>query len=81
MQPLPRLVEIELRSPRDDLLLMLKIIIDHLAEVQHLGLAIHERNHDNAEGILKLGMLIEIIQDDICIYIFFKLNNDPHTGA
>ena len=81
MKPLPCLVKIELCPSGNDVLLVLQIVVQHLAEVQHLRLAVHKCNHDNAEGILELGVLIEVVQYYIGIDILLQFDDYAHSLA
>ena len=35
--------------------------------------------HDHAKSILQLGMLVQLIQHNICIGIFTQINTDAHS--
>ena len=74
-------VEVIPGSPGDDIDLMLQELLQHLLQVQHLGLAVHDAEHVHAEGILQLGMLIELVQDHIGIHILPELDVDLRIGA
>ena len=73
MRPLLSLIQLEFRSPGDDLMSMLHVQRDHLFQVQHDGFLIHHRQHNYAESRLHLGMLVELIQYNLRISIFTKL--------
>ena len=38
------------------------IVMQHFLQGKHLGLAVHQGQHDHAEGILQLGVLVKEIQ-------------------
>ena len=44
-------------------------------------LAVHQRDGNHAERVLKLGMLIEVVQHDGRIYVGFQLDGDTHAFA
>ena len=48
-------------------------------EIQNLGPVIHEREHDDAERILELGMLVQLVQDDGRKLAFLEF--DHHADA
>ena len=79
MRSLLSLCKLEFRATGDDLLLMVEVEVEHLLQVQYLRLAVYECEHYHTEGILKLGMLVELIQHDLGIYILAKFNSDAHS--
>ena len=81
VQPFAGFVKVKLRAAGDNILLMRNVVIKHFAKVEHLGFAVHKRDHDNAESILKLSVLIQIVQHNVCIDILFKLDNNAHSRA
>ena len=58
-------------------------MFEHLRERQYLRLKAsvycYQAQHDNAKSILKLCMLVQLIQDYICIGIFAEIDTDTHT--
>ena len=74
MSPLLCLVQIIPRPSGDDILLVFQIILKDLDKVQHLRLAVHKRQHDDAECILQLRMHIQPVQDNIRIGILADIN-------
>ena len=46
---------------RHDLLLVLQIAIQHIQKVHDFRLVVDKSKHDDAEGILELGVLVELI--------------------
>ena len=74
MSPLLCLVQIILRPSGDDILLVFQIILKDLDKVQHLWLAVHQCQHDDAERILQLRMHIQPVQDNIRIGILSDIN-------
>ena len=75
------LVQVVAGPAGDDLFLMLQVMIEHLAKGEHLRLAIHKRQHDRAEGVLQLGMLVEIIEHHGGVHVALELNDDAHAHA
>ena len=60
---------------------MKQVILQHIQKVQDLRLLAYQSQHDNAVGILKLGVLIELIQDHVGVGVLAELDVDPHTLA
>ena len=58
---------------------MADVVLQHLQKVQYFRLVVHQRQHDDAERILHLSMLIELIQNDIGIGVPAQF--DDHTGS
>ena len=56
MVSLPGLAEIESRSSLDDLYLEVDILFETLLEGEYLRHAVYKRQHDDADGILKLSI-------------------------
>ena len=79
--PLLGFVQVVFRPSGDHILLMLQIIFQKLFQAQHLGLIVHQRQHDDTEGLLQLGMLVQLVQQHVGIHIFAQLNADAHTGT
>ena len=50
-----------------------------LLQVQQLGTAIDNRHHVDAEDILQLGMLVEIIQHNLCNFAALQVNDHAHA--
>ncbi len=61
MKPLFGLFQIVLCAAGHHFLLEPEVVVQHLLYVEHLWLPIHKSQHYHAEGILKLGVLIELI--------------------
>ena len=56
MGPLLSLIQIILGPSSYNLFLMLQVLIQHLMDIQHLGLIVDQGQHDHTKGILKLGV-------------------------
>ena len=52
-----------------------------LEQVQHLRPAVDDREHDDAEGRLQRGVLVEVVQDDFRHLAALELDHDPHAVA
>ncbi|KAF5063760.1 hypothetical protein DSECCO2_291370 [anaerobic digester metagenome] len=79
MSPFPGFGQIILGAAGDDLFLEFKIMIEHLLQVQQLGPHVNQSQHVDAEGILQLGMLVQLIQDNMGIGIPLDFNRNQQT--
>ena len=59
------LAQLVARAPGDDVDLVVDVVADHLGQVQRARHAVDEREHDHAEGVLQLRVLVELVQDDL----------------
>ena len=48
---------------------------------QHLRPAADDRQHDDAEARLQLGVLVEVVEDDLRHLAALQLDDDPHAVA
>ena len=74
-----RLFKVELYAAGYDVFLMLYIITEYLLEVQHARHVVDEREHIERAGILKLGVLVELIQYDLTVGVAAVIDNYPHS--
>ena len=58
---------------------MVEIFPQHITQSKYLRLAVHQREHNNSHGILKLSIGIQLIQHNIRVGVTFKLYNDAHS--
>ena len=75
------LAQLELDAAADDLAAELDEVLDHLEQRQHPRPAGDDRQHDDAEGLLQLGVLVEIVEDDLADLAALQLDDDPHAVA
>ena len=76
MQPLQRPVEVEAGAAGDHVLLVLQIVVEHVPEVQHPGLPVHQSEEDGAEGVLQGGVLVEVVQNHLGVHVPLQLDDD-----
>jgi len=55
------------------------VVADHLLEVEHARLVVHEGQHDHAERGLHGRMLVERVQDRHCRFVLLQLQDDAHA--
>ena len=70
-----------LRAPRDDGFLMVDVVLKDVLEVHDDGLSVDEREHDDAEAVLQLGVFVELVEDDVRRAVAAQLDDDAHAAA
>ena len=75
------LLQLVARAPGDDVDLVVDVVADHLGEVQRPGDAVDEREHDHAEAVLQLRVLVELVQDDLRVGAALELDDQAHALA
>ena len=65
-----------LRAARDDFLAVRDVALDHLLDVHDPRPAVVDRQHDHAEGVLELGVLVEVVDDDLRNGVALQLDDD-----
>ena len=73
------LVQVVLGPAADDVLLVVQVVADDLVQRQYLRLAVHQRQHDGAEGVLQLGVLVEGVQHHVGVHVALELDDDAHA--
>ena len=58
---------------------MLQVVVQHIQKIHYPWHVIHQRQHDHAEGILQLGVLVQLVQKNIGVHVFTKLDHHPHA--
>ena len=77
MATFPRLAQQINGSTGDNLAPMPDKGVNHLLEVEHLRLAINQRNHVDADYRLQLGLGIKVIQNHVADFATTQLNHHP----
>ena len=75
------LAQLELDPAPHDLAAELDEVLDHLEQRQHPRPAGDDRQRDDAEGLLELGVLVEVVEDDLADLAALQLDHDPHAVA
>ncbi len=75
------LAQLELRAADDDLAAEVDEALDELGEVQHLRAAADDGQHDDAEALLQLRVLVEVVQDHFRHFAALQLDDDAHAFA
>ena len=86
MRTVARLLEIKTRAALDNVLLETDILIENLAQRQHTRLQLaartrHERDMDHRNGILKLRIGEQLVEDDLRVGIAANIHDNLHTLA
>ena len=71
--------EVVCAAPADDVLLVVDVTFEHFLEVERAGLAVDQREHDRAEGILQLRVLVEVVENDGGVNVLLQLDHDAHA--
>ena len=83
MSTLLCLIQIIFRSSCYDIFLMCKVMFKHLRKSQNFRLKTsvyrNQTQHDHTKSILKLCMLIQLVENNICISISAQINTDTHS--
>jgi hypothetical protein len=79
--PLLGLAEQVGRAPADHLVAVVDVEPDELPEPQRPRLAVHQRDVDDAEGLLQRGVLVELVLDDRRVGALLELDDDPRAGV
>ena len=73
------LVQLKLGAVFDDRLLVCDIMIQDLRQGQHLGLVVDDGQHIDGAGVLQLGILIELVENDLTVGVAAVFDDDTHT--
>ena len=58
-----------------------EVIVKDFLQIENPRPPVHQRQHDDAEAVLHLGMLIQLIQNDIGVGVPAQLHDDAHPAA
>ena len=79
MATLARLAELEYSAAGDHLATVRQEALQHLLQVQQLRLAVDQRDHVHAEGVLQLGLLVQIVEHDLGDFAALELEHHAHA--
>ena len=74
-------VKVKFRAAGDYIFLMPYVMAQYLLQAQRLGLAVGYGHHVNAEGYLKVGVFIKVLQYFFRVSILLYLYHRPHAHA
>ena len=75
------LVEVVAGAARHNVLLVIDIVRKHVLEREDFRRAVHQRQHDRAEGLLHLRVLEEEVERHIGVHVALQLHDDAHALA
>ena len=77
--PVTRLVQLVDRAPRHHLAPVRQEGFQHLLQVQQPGLAVDQRHHVDAEAVLQLRELEQVVEHHLGVLAAFQLDHHPHA--
>jgi hypothetical protein len=75
------LAQLELGPPAHDLAPEVEEVVADLEEIEDPRAAVDDRQHDDAERVLELGLLVELIEQDLRGLILADIDDDAHAAA
>ena len=75
------LAQVEARAARDDVDLVVDVVAHHLGEVQRARHAVDQRQHDDAEVLLQLRVLVELVEHHVRVRAALGLDHQAHALA
>ena len=76
---LARLAQVVHGAARNHFAAVLQEAHQHLLQVQQLRLAVDQRHHVHAEGVLQLGLLVQVVQHNLWHFAALELNHHAHA--
>ncbi|EKE17239.1 MAG: hypothetical protein ACD_10C00550G0001 [uncultured bacterium] len=80
MAAFTRLAQLEHSAPRHYFTAMRQEAFKHLLQVEQARLAVDQRHHVHAEGVLQLRLLVQIIENDFGHLATLQLDDHAHAG-
>ena len=80
MTAIARLAQFEYGTTRHDFAAMAQEGLEELLEAQQLRLAVDNRDHVHAEGVLHLRHLVEVVQHHLGDFAALQFNDRAHAG-
>ena len=74
-----RLAQFEHRAPRHHLAAVRQEALQRHLEIQQARLAVDQRHHVHAEGVLQLGLLVQVVEDDLADLAALQFDDDAHA--
>ena len=79
MAALARLAQFEHGTARHHLAAVLQKLVEHLPKIEQARLAIDQRHHVHAEGVLQLGLLVQIVEHHFGHFAAPQLDHQTHA--
>ena len=80
MTAVARLAQLKHGAACDHFPAMLQEDLDQILQVAQLGLTIHQRHHVHAEGVLQLGLLVQVVQHHLRHFAALEFDHQAHAG-
>ena len=80
MRALARLAQLEAGAAGDHLAAMREEGGEHRLQAEQLRLAVDERDHVHAEGVLELRLLVQVVEHHLGQLAALELDHHPHAG-
>ena len=81
MLAVARLAQFVFGAPADHFNAVVDEELDAIDQAQFARLAVDDREHDDAEADLQLGVLIQIVEDHLGLLAAFEFEHDAHAVA
>ena len=75
------LAQLELDAAADHFAAEVDEVLDHFEQAEHLRPAGDDRQRDDAERLLQLGLLEQVVEHDLGDFAALQLDHDPHAVA
>ena len=79
MAALARLAQVEHRAPCDHLAAVREKRLEHLPKIEQARLTINQGHHVDAEGVLELRLLVEVVEHHLGHFAALELDHHPHA--
>ena len=74
-------LQVEPGTAGHDVLLVVDVVAQHGLQRHYARVAVHQRQHVHAEGLLQLGVLVEEVEHNASVDVALQLDHNPHAGA
>ena len=81
MRPRFGLPQLEFGAAAYDLAPEFDELLEHLEQIQHARTSTDDRQRDDAEGLLQLRVLVQVVENDFAHLAAFELDHDAHAVA
>ena len=80
MSTIARFAQFEHRAASHDFAAVFEEVQNHFTQIEQFRLAIDQRDHVHAEGVLQLRVFVQIVQNDFGDFAAFEFDHHAHTG-
>ena len=75
------LFQVVLGAAAHHFVLKFHILLQHLLQSEDFRHLVVDGQHDDAHGVLQLGVLVQLVQDDLCVGVLAHIHHDAHALA